>query len=527
MTKSTHENCPETPVPVELEVKGKLPQWLDGVLYKAGQGVFDITLPNGQTHHIVHPFDGLSQVHRFEFLGASNTVRYNSRYTARGVERRIERGDDTIIMFGQDPCQTTLGRMQSFFHRLMADPKEARKMHDEDPSSESINVTVTPNFPLPKEMTDDKLVVVVKTDVNIMQLIDAETLEPKKLFTYGYLDSSLTGQISAAHHQADSSTSEYFNFTLQFGKEITLSAFSIDASGKTHLFDPIRHPAGQPKRSILPSYIHSFSLTNRYVVFPNYPFYFSWNGLSVLWTGSFNGSIKWDGTRPTLLHVLDRQTRKHVATYEHDAFFAFHTLNAWDDDGDIVFDTCAYENADAVTRTEDFGRTRANRDPKPSTVRRYRLRDVAGVAARQAAGNNVVVRAEYEVRGTRLELARMNPNYERKPYRYAYGIAIDTSTGDNLLKKMDLNGGKGNKVWVHEGFSASEPIFIPNPNGVEEDDGVVLSVVNQTRNGNRCFVIAFDAKTFEEVARAEVGEFKATTLHGSFIDGMGTNVAIN
>lgn len=146
-------------------------------IFTVGQGVFNVTLSNGQTRKISHPFDGLGQVHRFEFLGASNTVRYNSRYTARGYEKRIERQDDTMITFGRDPCKTTLGRLQSFYHRLLSNHvAERKKMHEEDPSSENINVTVTPNFPLPKEMTDDKLVVVVKTDANMLQLIDAETL---------------------------------------------------------------------------------------------------------------------------------------------------------------------------------------------------------------------------------------------------------------------------------------------------------------------------------------------------------------
>ncbi|RUP47492.1 hypothetical protein BC936DRAFT_145676 [Jimgerdemannia flammicorona] len=113
---------------------------------------------------------------RFEFLGNSNSIRNTSRYTALGIAKRNERRDDTYLVFGRDPCQTTLGRFQSFYRRFTADPKATQRMRDEDPSSENINITLTPNVPLAKEMTEDKLVLVVKMDGNLLQLLDSATL---------------------------------------------------------------------------------------------------------------------------------------------------------------------------------------------------------------------------------------------------------------------------------------------------------------------------------------------------------------
>lgn len=361
--------------------------------------------------------------------------------------------------------------------------------------------------------------------------------EPKKILDYTSIDPTLVGQVSAAHHQTDASTSEYFNYVMHLGKEITLSAFSLDASGKSHPFDPIRHPAGREGQSILPSYIHAFSLTDRYVVLPNYPYYYAWNGLRLIWSGSLTDAFRWDPSRPTLFHVLDRQTRKHVATYEGDAFFAFHTLNAWDEGDDVVFDTCAYEDASVVIdNTEKFGTTgeaEKKSEGKPANVRRYRLKDVKGVEARQLDSKNMNMefsRAEYEVRAVGLELARMHPAYERKPYRYAYGISTDNITGNDFLKKADLNGGERNAEWLEEGFSPSEPVFIPTQygkEGADEDDGVVLSIVNDARTGKKCFLLVLDARTFRELARAEVGQFSPVTLHGSFVNSHGNNVSIN
>ncbi|RUS35593.1 hypothetical protein BC938DRAFT_473118 [Jimgerdemannia flammicorona] len=127
-------------------------------------------------------------------------------------------------------------------------------MREEDPSRENVNVTVTPNFPLLKEMIDDGLVVVVKTDANLLEQIDTVTLSkrsyvcfyasttftfqasqhdfrmtlgPKKLFDYKAFDPTLNGMICASHNQSDASTSEYFNFCLNFGRNVSFKVFSI------------------------------------------------------------------------------------------------------------------------------------------------------------------------------------------------------------------------------------------------------------------------------------------------------------
>ncbi|RUP49792.1 hypothetical protein BC936DRAFT_141449 [Jimgerdemannia flammicorona] len=172
-------------------------------------------------------------------ISADNSVRYNSRYTARGFEKRIVQRDDKVIVFGHDLCQTTLGPWKSFYHRIKATAStKTETMREEDPSRENVNVTVTPNFPLLKEMIDDGLVVVMKTDANLLEQIDTVTLSfsthdfrmtlgPKKLFDYKAFDPILNGMICASHNQSDASTSEYFSFCLNFGRNVSFKVFSI------------------------------------------------------------------------------------------------------------------------------------------------------------------------------------------------------------------------------------------------------------------------------------------------------------
>ena len=49
-----------------------------------------------------------------------------------------------------------------------------------------------------------------------------------------------------------------------------------------------------------------------------------------------------------------------------------------------------------------------------------------------------------------------------------------------------------------------EPIFIPNPESMEEDAGVLMTTCSDVRNGEKDYVIFLDAKTMTELGRAAV-----------------------
>lgn len=97
------------------------------------------------------------------------------------------------------------------------------------------------------------------------------------------------------------------------------------------------------------------------------------------------------------------------------------------------------------------------------------------------------------------------------------------------------------KVWEQAGFYPSEPVFVPSPNAMEEDDGVILSVVITPNTVSRflpfliqvggsvltspkcdlfqdrsTFLLVLDAKTFEELGRAMVPVNIPYGFHGTF-----------
>jgi carotenoid cleavage dioxygenase-like enzyme len=70
-------------------------------------------------------------------------------------------------------------------------------------------------------------------------------------------------------------------------------------------------------------------------------------------------------------------------------------------------------------------------------------------------------------------------------------------------------------TWRAAGSYPGEPVFVPGPAAVAEDDGVVMSVVLDADRG-RSVLLVLDAGSFTELARAEVPHAIPFGFHGQF-----------
>jgi carotenoid cleavage dioxygenase-like enzyme len=70
-------------------------------------------------------------------------------------------------------------------------------------------------------------------------------------------------------------------------------------------------------------------------------------------------------------------------------------------------------------------------------------------------------------------------------------------------------------TWHEPGCYPGEPVFVGRPGREREDDGVVLSVVFDSRT-NRSFLLALDAGGFGELARAQAPHHVPFGFHGQF-----------
>jgi carotenoid cleavage dioxygenase-like enzyme len=250
-------------------------------------------------------------------------------------------------------------------------------------------------------------------------------------------------------------------------------------------------------------YLHSFGLTAAHAILVAHPF--AVRPLDMLWSNrGFIDHFEWrprDGTR---LLVLDRATGA-TAEYETDPMFVFHTVNAFERDGNTVLDVMAYPSAQIMEDLRVDQMVDRLPDLRPS-LKRIIMRPGQQRAELQSLGD-----AAFEFPST---------NYRRvngRDYRFVWGAAdapgADGSYRSSIVK-FDVRTGAssafsdGDRVY-------GEPVFVARPGGSDEDDGVLLAVGTSQRADAAALVI-IDARTMALVASAEVGGSIPLGFHGSF-----------
>ncbi|XP_029557543.1 beta,beta-carotene 9',10'-oxygenase isoform X3 [Salmo trutta] len=301
-----------------------------------------------------------------------------------------------------------------------------------------------------------------------------------------------------------------------------------------------------PADKARPSYYHSFAMSENYVVFIEQPIKMD---LLKIVTAKLRGKgisegVYWDPKQDTVFHLVDKHTGQTSSVKFHTkALSVFHQINAFEEDGFLMLDMCCSDNGEAINNylIQNLRKSGEALDQVYNTMyrafpRRFVLplnvtnntptgvnlntRPASSATSFKTAIDKVVCQFEdlhgedlYEYGG--LEFPQINySKFNTRPYRYFYGCGFRHLVGDSLLK-IDLEGKKV-KVWYQKGLFPSEPVFVPSPEAVEEDDGVILSVVVTPTEDKSTFLLVLDAKTLEELGRAEVPVNIPYGFHGTF-----------
>ncbi|KAF8451118.1 carotenoid oxygenase [Boletus edulis BED1] len=519
--------------PVELKVSGNIPSYVSGTLYRTGPGGHQVKADNGETFSIDHWFDGFSQNHRFQIIQSDNSTRviYNSRWSVDPLIDNIRKtGKLTGFSFGQkrDPCASFFKKVMTMFI------PEPRASDDQI----NVGVTLSVNPPGLKDVDTSKgkkpkgghasgiQSLWVKTDSAQLREIEPETLEPMGLATQAVLHPELTGHVSAAHAKSDPITGDIFNYNLALGRQQTYKIFRVSAAtGKTDILATITDAPG--------AYLHSSLITENYFILCVWGGQYAWGGSKILWEKNMLDAIApFDPSQEAMWYVVDRKHGKGVvAKYECDPFFCFHTINAWEEPSpsdpaqiDIIADLSIYNNLDVIKRfyynnikstspasLNYVGEKRRSCDV---FLRRWRLPGVnttidAPSEAREAVTMHT---AEHE---HSCDLPVINPKFLTKRSRYIYGLCDrDLSTFFDGIVKYDTETHTPT-YWSVQGHNPGEPIFVPNPEGTAEDDGVLLTVVLDGF-AEKSYLLVLDAKNMKEVGRASMECVVGFGFHGIY-----------
>ncbi|KAJ8096925.1 carotenoid oxygenase [Lipomyces tetrasporus] len=507
----------DTTTPISLVLTGKIPSYVNGSLFRTGPGSYTVPLTNkpGQSFKVYHWFDGFSQYHKFDISPPSSEypdgkVMYRSTSGSEALKKEIDdhNGSPVSSSFAyRDPCKTKFAKFFTKYDQNC------------DTTAANVSVTINPRFPSP--MSGDSELV-AKTDANMLLRLNYETLEPEERFTWTSLSTDdiekalLSGPISAAHSCFDDGVE--FNYVLNFGKNMAYTIFSLDRNRKLKVEAVI--PVSRS------AYIHSFFLTKKYIVVCLWQANFKYNGLAFMWNRNVLDSMdrKWNPNAKTEWFVIPRDgSARHdsskIKVFKSDPFFSFHSINAYDDGDDIVLDLAQFKDHGILwdLTVEALRSDTATGVLDPSKLGSYTRWRLPGVSTTKQDGV-AVVEAQASQSMNNIELPTFNPSKSLAKHKYVYGINSDgkSSFFDRLLK-IDVDTLEA-KFWTENGCTPSEPLFVADPNGKDEDDGVLLTVVLDGFQ-NRSMLVILDAKTMKEVCRATMPKDKIVGLgfHGSVL----------
>ncbi len=446
----------------DIEVKGDIPDWLSGALLRTGPALFSL-----EHQQYNHWYDGLAMLYKFAFHDGK--VDFACKYLQSDAYLKArETGQVCFKEWATDPCQTIFEQFKAFV------------VEPELTDNGNINII----------QYGDELLATSETPLPLC--FDEDSLETRE---HAHYTDSLEGQIEPSHPHYDREGRVY-SYLLKYGLFSKYQVYRMDP-------DTMEREVIASIRVRTPAYMHSFAMTENYAVLVEFPFIVRPIEMRFT-TKPLIENFKWKPDRGTRYQVIDLKSG-NVTTYHGTAVFAFHHVNAYEENGSLLVDMICYEDASVVEELY-LNKLRSN-DPTHADGKLHRARIPVG------GTGDVQLR---ELCPQKIELPRINyTQYNGRPYKYVYGAGT-TQEGDWLDNITRINVETGESMTWFEGHCyPSEPVFALKPGAEKEDDGVLLSLVLDS-DAKNSFLLILDAHDLREIGRAYVKEVLPFSFHGNF-----------
>jgi carotenoid cleavage dioxygenase-like enzyme len=411
-------------------------------------------------------------LHRFTF--ERGRISYANRFLdCRAYREAQESGTIGYSEFATDPRRSLLGRVGAI-----------------------ANPNVTDSAKVSVARFAGRYLALAETPIQVE--FDPLTLASRGTFRY---EEGLMGQMTTVHPQFDAQRGEAYNLVTRHHRISHYNLHAVKRNGSVRRISSLEVQK--------PAYMHSFGMSPNYFILTEFPLVVNPVHL-LLWLRPYIENFRWEPRRGTPFWVVDRETGELVGRYECDPFFAFHHVNAFERDGELIVDLVAYKDA-SVIEAYYLDRLQSDHNRIPwGTLRRYRV-PLGGGRVRSEALSEACMELP------RFDYQRYNM---REAYRFVYASSLrpEHPTGFyNQLIKADIETGRS-WTWSSPDCYPGEPVFVGSPERRAEDDGVILSVVLDAARAES-YLLVLDAQSFAERARAKIPHPVLFGYHGEFFEG--------
>merc|ERR1712168_539460 len=447
-------------VAVAWDNPSAVPAWLKGTYFKNGPARQDF----GGKLSYGNMADGWAKINKFNV--DSSGVRVSSKFLKTDTYRDCEAAREIVP-------QMTMGPVLS-----------------NDGSGDGWGMGDIPEI---ASHTDNTIVTVTKMGAEFIASTDlpkVNIFSPSTLEWIGYYDPKLDSTMSTAHWAPEPGTNNMLNYHIK----------GVPGVWET---------------------LHQYSVTENYAIFFLYPISIDMGCATMHLLHNMLECVKWHGDNTeSLIFVVNLKTGETTNGIKTEAIYSTHHINAYEvtenELDSVVVDLVIppwyalknFTDKEAMLNAEDTGSME-----NLFEIRRYQI-DIENEQAFSSSWENNA--AEAQPYYNQFDFPKVNPNYYGRHYCYAYGQAIVDVRRQYLVKKNVCDSTE-DKIWYKEEHYSGEPIFIPNPNGTSEDDGVVLVIVLDGST-QLSYLLLLDGQSFETLAEARLETFIPMSVHGSWFD---------
>ncbi|XP_040570277.1 beta,beta-carotene 15,15'-dioxygenase [Lepeophtheirus salmonis] len=500
------------------EVKGYLsgkllPVWLQGViLYNGPSGIFDL-----KNMSVNHWRDGLAMLSAFRIEERGKYISLTKKFlrsdafnegTDQGKLVRTEFGTPGMT---ENVSNTNVSSCSSY--RSSSSPST--------PSNASDNCNIS--------FYQYGNLLMATNEGAFDRIVDLDSLETRDTIDMSSMVNFKTGRPLRDHNgDTYNLTSSYTNSNnyhfMKIPRPAENSHFSRDSfmkESKIIATIPSRFPNHL-------AYNHSFGMTDNYLILCEQPIAYDINKYKSCKTDGkcYKDCLDWMPGELNRFYIVDKVNGQQIQfNYITDkAYFFLNFVNCYEYGNHIVIDILTYDSPDVMNSmymnklrdsnvevTLNESDSRILRFVLPLEAKEQGIDLNHGVwngATACKEGEKIKLTPRFISKETGSELPVVNPNFKFRKYNFTYVVGwfhgLNSSNSyANAITKVDMQNGE-TCTWRAGDDCAhpSEAVFVPNPAGISEDDGVLVSCVSNSRDQNRGYIVFINARNMQEISRA-------------------------